>query len=140
VGQHRSAQDRDTALSNLEALAAHAQSAAKAVEQAQAALRAAEARLGFTRIFAPASGRLSTLVARRGEFVGTGSPILTLVDFQQSWVYVELPETQAGFATQRDVGGENRDIRAIRVKVLIENPGGRYLPGMTAELVVRKRQ
>ena len=196
-----SAQDRDTAVSNLEALAAHAQSAAKAVEQAQAALRVAqargnqgkaarenvqallgqlsaaraqvsgaEARLGFTKIFAPTSGRISTLVARRGEFVGAGSPVLTLVDFQQSWVYVALPETQADwvnvsdrlqvtmpsgvqvegrviakaaeadFATQRDVGCEKRDIRAIRVKVLIENPGGRYVPGMTAEIVVRKRQ
>jgi multidrug resistance efflux pump len=191
-------QDRDTAVSNLEALEAHERAAIKAVEQAQAAVLAAEARagqgraardnvnamagqlsaakalvagaetrLGFTRILAPVSGRVGTLVARQGEFVGAGSAVATLVDFRQSWVYAAVPETQADwinvgehlrvtlasgaqvegkviakaaeaeFATQRDVGSEKRDIRAIRFKVLIENPNGTYVPGMTAAMTVR---
>jgi len=137
---------------------------------ARAQISGAETRQGFTKIYAPISGRISTLVARKGEFVTAGSPVMTLVDFQQSWVYAALPETQADwiqvadllkvtmpsgaqvngrviskaaeadFATQRDVGSEKRDIRAIRFKVLIENPRGIYVPGMTAEITVRKRQ
>ncbi len=192
-------QDRDTAIRSLEALQAHERLSAKAVEQARAAMKAAEARdsqgkaarenvnavsgqlsaawaqasgaqarLGFTRIYAPVGGRISTVVNRRGEYVGAGAPIVTLVDFQQTWVHAAIPETQADwiqvsdrvvvglsggatvdgrviakaaeadFATQRDVGSQKRDIRAVRFKILIANPNGRYVPGMTAELTIRK--
>jgi HlyD family secretion protein len=194
-----SAQDQDTAVGNLEALEAHERAAARAVEQAQAAVLAAvarsgqgraarenvnvmaaqfaaaraqvsgaETRLGFTRILAPVGGRVGTLVARQGECVSAGSPVATLMDFRQSWVLAAVPETQADwiqvadhlrvtlpgggqvegrviakaaeadFATQRDVGGGKRDIRAIRFKVLIGNPDGIYVPGMTAALTVRR--
>ena len=196
-----SIQDKDTAVSSLEALEAHERSAGKAVEQARAAIRAAQARrgqgraahenvnaifgqlssakalvsgaetrLGFTRIYAPTRGRISTIVARQGEFVGSGAAVVTLVDFQQTWVYAAVPETEADrinvsdrllvrmpsgahvegrviskaaeadFATQRDVGSQKRDIRAIRFKLLIENPNGCYVPGMTAEVTAGKRQ
>lgn len=46
---------------------------------------------------------------------------------------------EADFATQRDIsGGRKRDIRTIQLKLLINNPGERFVPGMTAEVFVPK--
>lgn len=192
-----SRQDQETSQRDLEALQARERSAAKAVEQARAELRLAQAklhqdqaahetaasvegqflaaqaqaeeaetRLGYTRITAPVSGRVATLVAREGEVVTAGAPLVALLDLSQTWVYVALPETEAGcvkvgdalpvrmpggarlqgqviakgmeaeFATQRDVSGEKRDIRTVRLKLLVANPEGRYVPGMTAEALL----
>lgn len=44
---------------------------------------------------------------------------------------------EADFATQRDInGGRKRDIRTVRIKLLIDNPGERFVPGMTAEVYI----
>jgi HlyD family secretion protein len=46
---------------------------------------------------------------------------------------------EADFATQRDInGGRKRDIRTVRIKLLIDNPGERFVPGMTAEVYIPK--
>ena len=47
---------------------------------------------------------------------------------------------EADFATQRDVSRRKRDIKTIRLKLLIDNPGMRYVPGMLAEVYIPKRQ
>jgi hypothetical protein len=90
------------------------------------------------------------------------------MDLTQTWVYVPLPETesdavqlgdslrvvmpsgatitgkvinksaQADFATQRDVSSRKRDIKTIQLKLLIDNPDERYVPGMTAEVYIPK--
>jgi HlyD family secretion protein len=95
-----------------------------------------------------------------------GSPIVTLVDLTETWVYAAIPETQAqavklddtlkvrmpggeevpgkviakaaeaDFATQRDYSRSKRDIKTVRLKLLIENPRETYVPGMTAEVLV----
>jgi HlyD family secretion protein len=45
----------------------------------------------------------------------------------------------ADFATQRDInGGRKRDIRTVQLKLLIANPGERFVPGMTAEVFIPK--
>jgi multidrug resistance efflux pump len=45
--------------------------------------------------------------------------------------------SEADFATQRDInGGRKRDIRTVQLKLLINNPGARFVPGMTAEVFV----
>jgi len=111
---------------------------------------------------------VNTRAARQGEVVAAGTPIVTVVDLTQTWVYAPLPETQADavqvgdklrvempsgasvqgtviakaaeadFATQRDVSRRKRDIKTVRLKLLIENPGMRYVPGMSAEVYVPK--
>ena len=43
---------------------------------------------------------------------------------------------QADFATQRDVGSRKRDIKTVQLKLLIDNPGERFVPGMTAEVYI----
>jgi multidrug resistance efflux pump len=46
---------------------------------------------------------------------------------------------EADFATQRDInGGRKRDIRTVRLKLLIDNPEEKFVPGMTAEVYVPK--
>jgi multidrug resistance efflux pump len=46
---------------------------------------------------------------------------------------------EADFATQRDVtGGRKRDIKTVQLKLLIDNPDERFVPGMTAEVYIPK--
>jgi multidrug resistance efflux pump len=137
---------------------------------AQATAVGADARLGYTRITAPIAGKVGLWAAREGEVVNAGSAIVTIVDLQQTWVYAPIPETQADavqigdrlkvrmpggalvdgrvlvktaegdFATQRDVSQLKRDIKTVRIKLLIDNPGERYVPGMTAEVLLPKNR
>ena len=47
--------------------------------------------------------------------------------------------TVADFATQRDInGGLKRDIKTVQLKLLIDNPSERFVPGMTAWVYVPK--
>ena len=47
--------------------------------------------------------------------------------------------SEADFATQRDInGGPKRDIETVQIKLLIDNPGERFVPGMTADVYVPK--
>jgi multidrug resistance efflux pump len=128
--------------------------------------REAEARLGYARVVSPVDGSISVLVARQGEVVMPGEAIVTIVDYTQTWVRAAVPETysdaiqlgdtltvvmpsgarvpgkvivkqaEADFATQRDVSRTKRDIKAIGLKLLIDNPGAKYTTGMTATVLV----
>jgi multidrug resistance efflux pump len=139
------------------------------LRSARAVATESEARLGYTRICAPVDGRISTVVAQAGEVVTSGAPVVVLTDLRQTWVHVSLPETEADhvkvqdvlkvrlpggtqldgqviakateaeFATQRDVSSDKRDIRCIRLKLLIPNQSGRFVPGMTAEATIPAR-
>jgi multidrug resistance efflux pump len=151
-----------------QAKAAQGNVAATAGQLASARAQALEAgaRLGYTRINAPITGKIGLWAARQGEVVNPGAAIVTIVDLQQTWVYAAIQETQADaiqigdhlpvrmpsgarvdgqvlvksaegdFATQRDVSGLKRDIKTVKIKLWIPNPGERYVPGMTAEVLV----
>jgi len=146
-----------------------ADSAVGQLQSAQANSVQAQARLDYTRIVAPISGKVGLWAAREGEVVNPGSTIVTIVDLGQTWVYAAIPETQADavalgdrldvrmpsgarvsgqvivkgaegdFATQRDVNRIKRDIKTVQLKLLIPNPGERFVPGMTAEVLVPRR-
>jgi HlyD family secretion protein len=138
------------------------------VRNAQALARQAKVELGYSQVFAPVSGKVNVRAARQGEFVSAGAPIVTIMDLTQTWIYAPLPETQgdaaqlgdslrvvmpsgatvqgkviskaglADFATQRDVNTRKRDIKTVQLKLLIDNPGERFVPGMTAEVYIPK--
>ena len=138
------------------------------VENARALAEQAKVQLGYAQVFAPVSGRVNVRAARQGEVVAAGAAIITIMDLGQTWVYAPLPETQADsvqlgdslrivmpsgatlqgkvinkaaeadFATQRDVSARKRDIKTIQLKLLIDNPGERYVPGMIAEVYIPK--
>lgn len=163
------------ALKVAQANTAQAQAQGKAVaathsemKNAQALLNQAQVQLGYAQILAPISGKVNVRAARQGEVVAAGTPIVTITDLTQTWIYAPLPETQADsvqlgdslrvvmpsgaslegkviaksaeadFATQRDVSRRKRDIETIRLKLLIDNAGMRYVPGMLAEVYVPK--
>jgi multidrug resistance efflux pump len=137
-------------------------------ENARALAEQAKVQLGYAQVFAPVSGKVNVRAARQGEVVTAGAAIVTIMDLTQTWVYAPLPETQADavqlgdslhvvlpsgaslqgkvinkaaeadFATQRDVGSRKRDIKTIQLKLLIDNPGERFVPGMTAEVYIPK--
>jgi len=138
------------------------------VENARALADQAKVQNGYAQVFAPISGRVYVRAARQGEVVAAGATIVTIVDLTQTWIYAPLPETQADavqlgdtlhvvmpsgaeidgkvinkaaeadFATQRDVSARKRDIKTIQLKLLIDNPGFKYVPGMTAEVHIPK--
>jgi multidrug resistance efflux pump len=138
------------------------------VENARALADQAKVEVGYSQVFAPVSGKVNVRAARQGEVLAAGAPIVTIMDLTQTWVYAPLPETQADtvqvgdslrvvmpsgatfqgkviakaaeadFATQRDVNSRKRDIKTIQLKLLIDNPGERFVPGMTAEVYIPK--
>ena len=139
-----------------------------AAANARALAEQAKVEEGYSQVLAPVDGKVDVWAARQGEVVAAGVPIVTIRDLTQTWVYAPLPETQADsvqlgdslrvvmpsgdtiqgkviakaaegdFATQRDVNGMKRDIKTIQIKLLIPNPGEKFVPGMTAEVYVPK--
>jgi multidrug resistance efflux pump len=138
------------------------------VANAKAQLTEADTRLGYTKIYAPVTGTVSVRATRQGEVVNPGTPIVTIIDFSDTWVRAEAPETESryvadgdklkvrlpagqpiegtvifkavesDFATQRDVSRRKRDIKTIGLKLKVDNPDGALVPGMTAEVLLPK--
>jgi len=136
------------------------------VRNAQDLLDQAQVQLGYAQVVSPVTGIVNVRAALQGEVVSPATPIVTVVDLSQTWVYAPLPETYAdsvqlgdklrvvmpsgatvsgtviakaalaGFATQRDVSRRKRDIETVQLKLLIDNPGMRYVPGMIAEVYI----
>ncbi len=132
------------------------------VVQAVAQKDQAQTQLGYTRIYAPADGIVSVRVARQGETVQAGGPIVTILDIDHLWVAADVEETyidqitfgqklhvrlpsgnviegtvfykgvEGDFATQRDVSRTKRDIKTFEIKVAIPNVNRRLFEGMTA--------
>jgi multidrug efflux pump subunit AcrA (membrane-fusion protein) len=135
---------------------------------ARALAEQAQVEQGYSKIVSPINGKVDVWAARQGEVVAAGAPIVTIMDLTETWVYAPLPETQADavqlgdslrvvmpsgttiwgyviaksaeadFATQRDVNSMKRDIKTIQLKLLIPNPGEKFVPGMTAEVYIPK--
>ena len=140
------------------------------VASARALANQAKIEKSYAEVIAPVSGRINVWAARQGEVVTMGETIVTIMDLTQTWVYAPLPETQADavqlgdtlrvvmpsgetvdgkvinkateadFATQRDVSSRKRDIKTIELKLLIDNPGEKFVPGMTAQIYIPKNK
>jgi HlyD family secretion protein len=136
------------------------------LEQARATAAQVSAQLGYTKIYAPIDGIVSVRVAKQGEVVAQGSPIVVIVDVDHLWVHADVEESyidsiefgqklrirlpsgdtlegpvffkgvENDFATQRDVSRTKRDIKTFAIKVAIPNPGRRLFTGMTATVLL----
>jgi multidrug resistance efflux pump len=136
------------------------------LDQAKAQLTQTTARLGYTDVRAPLSGVVSLRVARQGEVIRQGDPIVTIIDLDDVWVRAEVEESymnrvvvgqvlpvrlasgdelqgrvsfiapETGFATQRDVNRTKRDIKTFGIKVALDNPEHRLHSGMTAYVLL----
>ncbi len=126
----------------------------------------AQTQLGYTKVYAPVDGIVSVRVARQGETVQVGGPIVTILDIDHLWVQADVEETyidqimfgqklrvrlpsgnviegtvfykgvEGDFATQRDVSRTKRDIKTFEVKVAIPNANRRLFTGMTAYVLL----
>jgi len=140
---------------------AHAQ-----LEQACATAAQVSTQLGYTEIYAPIDGIVSVRVAKQGEVVQTGAPIVVVVDVDHLWVHADVEESyidsiqfgqklrvrlpsgniiegdvffkgvENDFATQRDVSRMKRDIKTFAIKISIPNEGRRLFTGMTATVLL----
>lgn len=137
-------------------------SALAQLKQARANQAATATQLAYTRVDAPIDGIVSVRVAKQGEVVAQGAPIVTLVDIDHLWVRADVEETyidqiqlgqtmkvqlpsgdiiegkvffkgvESDYATQRDVSRTKRDIKTFAIKIAVPNPGRRLFMGMTA--------
>jgi multidrug resistance efflux pump len=170
---HENVAAQEAALKTAQANLFQAKAAVETVSATQADMRSAKAlanqaqvQLGYARIVSPVTGVVNVRAALQGEVVSPTTPIVTIVDLSQTWVYAPLPETYADsvqlgdklrvvmpsgatlwgtviakaaladFATQRDVSRRKRDIETVQLKLLIPNPGMRYVPGMIANVYI----
>ena len=62
------------------------------VQNARAMLNQAQVELNYANVLAPISGRINVRASRQGEVVAAGTPIVTITDLTQTWVYAPLPE------------------------------------------------
>jgi multidrug resistance efflux pump len=120
----------------------------------------------YTKIYAPNDGIVSVRVARQGEMVVQGGPIVTVLDMDHLWVQADVEESYADqiafgqklkvrlpsgnelegtvffkgvestFATQRDVSRTKRDVKTFAIKVSIPNTDRRLFAGMTAYVIL----
>jgi HlyD family secretion protein len=136
------------------------------LEQARATLAQMAAQLNYTEIFSPLDGIVSVRVAKQGEVVQQGSPIVVVVDVDHLWVHADVEESyidsvqfgqklrvklpsgnvlegevffkgvENDFATQRDVSRMKRDIKTFAIKVRVPNTDRRLFTGMTATVLL----
>ncbi len=136
------------------------------LEQARATEAQVATQLGYTNIFSPINGIVSVRVAKQGEVVSEGSPIVVVVDIDHLWVHADVEETyidavqfgqqlrvrlpsgdvvegpvffkgvENDFATQRDVSRTKRDIKTFAIKVAVPNAQRRLFTGMTATVLL----
>jgi HlyD family secretion protein len=136
------------------------------IAQASAQKDQAQTQLGYTKVFAPLDGIVSVRVARQGEVVQAGAPVVTILDVDHLWVQADVEEgyidqiafgqkfkiqLQSGdemegtvffkgvendFATQRDVSRTKRDIKTFEIKLSIPNPDRKLFAGMTAYVLL----
>jgi HlyD family secretion protein len=140
------------------------------LQQARATAAQVATQLGYTDVYAPLDGIVSVRVAKQGEVVSEGSPIVVVVDIDHLWVRAEVEESyidrvqfgqklrvqlpsgniidgnvifkgvENDFATQRDVSRTKRDIKTFAIKVAIPNDGRRLFTGMTATVLLPSGQ
>lgn len=105
-------QKLDEAQANLDAMRATAQAAkaqwdlaldgasseekdatAAQVRQAQGVVDEVESYLSDAMVTSPVTGEISTIISEAGELVGTGYPVVTILDMSDTWVVFNIKET-----------------------------------------------
>jgi len=127
------------------------------LDQANASIAKTKALIAQKLIRAPFSGKLGVRQIEVGQYVGAGTAMVTLTDLTHLYVNFTLPEQDAamlrpGQSAEIAVDayrGESfparvdtiepqvsADTRAIKVQAIMDNPDGKLLPGMFANVRV----
>jgi len=111
----------------------------------------------YVTIYAPAGGTVMRRIAREGDHVERGAPIVELADLDQVWAQLEIYERDLalvapGVAVQLSVAGVDDPIdgevtfvdpvvdpvrRVARARVVLDNPDGRLRPDLLVEATAR---
>jgi RND family efflux transporter MFP subunit len=148
---------------------ATAESSAQAdVEAVEAALRAARLDLGFTRVTAPITGRVSRALVTEGNLVDPSVLLTTIVSDDPVYAYFDVDEqSYLDYVAGAESGDAAPDVYmglinedgfphsgrldfvdnqvdgnsgTIRLRAVFDNAGGRFTPGLFARLRVVSRQ
>ena len=150
-------QERDRTLADHERAVA-------AVEQAQAQVEIARINLDETRLVAPMDGVVSARHAEPGALLSAGAKVVTITQTDKLRFQVSVPTTLYAQLVLNETGIEievdaypdepvkatlsriypvaESETRTVRIETLVDNPDGRYLPGMfaTGTLALNERK
>src|SRR4051794_40126528 len=111
-------------------LTAAREQARAAVQQARATVRSAELQLGFTKIRAAISGRISRTLITEGNLVGAGQATLltTIVSMDPIYVYFDVPEREFLDYQRlvREQGAATAAEAKVPVQIRLETESGKY--------------
>lgn len=92
------------------------EAAAAQVRQAEGAVSEVESYLSDALVYAPVTGEVSTIIAEAGELVGTGYPVVAILDMSDVWVTFNIKDRHPyrnpydrlypGLGPQRGVRGD----------------------------------
>lgn len=69
------------------------EAAAARVRQAEGAVSEVESYISDAMVYAPVTGEISTIIAEQGELVGSGYPVVAILDMSDMWVTFNIKET-----------------------------------------------
>lgn len=69
------------------------EAAAARVRQAQGAVSEVESYINDAMVYSPVTGEISTIIAEEGELVGSGYPVVAILDMSDVWVTFNIKET-----------------------------------------------
>lgn len=69
------------------------QAAAAKVRQAEGAVSEVESYIADAMIYSPVTGEVSTVIAEQGELVGSGYPVVAILDMSDIWATFNIKET-----------------------------------------------
>ncbi len=67
--------------------------AAAQVRQAQGAVNEVESYIGDAMVYSPVTGEISAVISEEGELVGSGYPVVTILDMTDTWITFNIKET-----------------------------------------------
>ena len=157
--------DNATSTRDLEAKANEASEAEANVKAAEAEVQVAQVNLGYTKIMAPVSGRMSRAELTVGNIVAAGNgspPLTTLVSVSPMYASFDVDEqtyleylsrgsksavpvrlglaNETGYSRMGKISSVDNELNStsgtIRVRATFENPDGALLPGLYARVEV----
>ncbi len=97
---------------------------AAGVVQAEAAVKAAELQLSYTKVYAPISGRISNSKVSTGDIITPQSEMANLVQLQPMWVNFQVAEKKLISAQQDFSKAADKDVKIEDIVIHLRLPNG----------------
>ncbi len=131
------------------------------LDGAEVQLRMAQLDLSRTRVTPPFAGRVANIQVVAGQWVRAGDQLMSIVDLEKIKVEVQVLESEVGYLTAGRSARVSfaafpdevftgrietinpvidQNTRTAKVTVMVDNPGGRILPGMYARVSLDARR